>query len=80
LQPNSKKGFDTLNFITEFLGDLGSWLSGFWGLVSDTIDGALALFWNDTTGLTILGTLMLFGLAVGLIYFGMGFVQRLIRK
>ena len=69
-----------MNFITEFLSDLGSWLSGFWGLVSDTIDGALALFWNGTTGLTVLGTLALFGLAVGLVYMGLGFVSRLIKK
>lgn len=70
-----------MTFITEFLAQLGAWLSGFWGLVSETIDGALALFWDSTTSkLTIMGTLLLFGIAVGLVYMGLNFVQRLIKK
>jgi len=68
-------------FITQFLDALGAWLSGFWGLVSDTMDGALSLFYNATDSeLTILGVLLLFGIAVGLVYLGLNFVMRLIRK
>ena len=70
-----------MDFIAEFLAIVGAWLAGFWGLVSDTIDGSLALFYNSVTNnLTIFGILSLFGLAVGLVYMGLQFVQRLLRK
>ena len=68
-----------MTFITDFLAILGAWLSGFWGLVSDTLDSALGIFW-DGTNLTIFGVLMLFSIAVGLVYMGLGFVSRLIHK
>ena len=68
-----------MTFITDFLAGLGAWLTGFWGLVTDSIDAALGIFW-DGTNLTIMGYLGLFGLAVGLVYMGIGFVTRLIRK
>lgn len=66
-------------FITDFLAILGAWLTGFWVLVSDTLDSALGIFW-DGTNLTTLGILLLFGIAVGLVYMGLMFVMRLVRK
>lgn len=68
-----------MTFITDFLAQLTAWLTGFWGLVGDTIDAALGIFW-DGTNLTIMGTLALFGLGVGLVYMGLNFVMRLVKK
>lgn len=69
-----------MTFITEFTGAIGDFLDAFWPMVVSSIDSAIAIFWDGTTGLTVLGYLAVFGLAVGLVYLGMGFVQRLIRK
>jgi len=65
--------------IAEFLEALGDWLTGFWGLVGDTLEAAIAIFF-DGTDLTVLGVLLLFSIAVGLVYMGLNFVTRLIHK
>lgn len=66
--------------VTDFLGIVGEWLTGFFGLVGDTITSAISLIYVADTGFTLVGTLMLFGLAVGLVYFGINFVVKLVKK
>ena len=65
--------------IAEFLEALGAWLTGFWDLVSDSLTASVAIFF-DGTNLTVLGVLLLFSIAVGLVYLGLNFVTRLIHK
>ena len=69
-----------MSFATEFLSHLGTWVTGFWGIVTDTITQAITIFYDSTTGLTTLGILALFGLGVGLVTYGMSFVMRLLKK
>lgn len=67
-----------MDMVTEIINVITSWLTGFWTIVSSSINGAVVLFYDgsvDGEGLTVLGILGLFGLAVGLIYFGIGFVR-----
>lgn len=67
-----------MEMVQEIIAIITSWLTGFWTIVSSSINGAVALFYDGSVegeGLTVLGILGLFGLAVGLIYFGISFVR-----
>lgn len=67
--------------VQEIIETITSWLAGFWTLVSTTIESAVSLFWDaETSKLTVIGVLGLFGLAVGLVYLGLMFVMRLFKK
>lgn len=67
--------------ITEVIQTITDWLAGFWTLVSTSIESAVSLFWDaETSKLTVIGVLALFGLAVGLVYLGLMFVMRLFKK
>lgn len=66
--------------VTHFLGIVTEWLTGFFGLVGNSITSAVELIYIPETGFTLIGSLMLFGLAVGLVYFGINFVVRLVKK
>ncbi len=57
------------------------WLTMFWEFITSSINSAISLFYDATNSeFTIIGILALFGLAVGLVYLGLNFVMRLIRK
>lgn len=67
--------------ISDIISDVGAWLSGMWTFVTDTIDGAVAIFYGgDPAGLTPIGTLALMGLAIGLVTLGLGFVTRFFKR
>ncbi len=66
--------------VTDFLGIVTEWLTGFFGLVGKAITSAIELIYVVDTGFTLVGSLMLFGLAVGLVYFGINFVVKLVKK
>lgn len=67
--------------IEQFLETILAWLTGFWGFVSASITSGVGIFWNATTStLTPIGILGLFGVAVGLVYMGLGFVSRFFKK
>lgn len=64
--------------VQDFIDIVGDWIQGMIGWLGSVFSGVTQLFYDD--GFTFLGILMLFGLAVGLIYFGIGFIVRLIKK
>lgn len=66
--------------VTDTTTTVGKWLTGMIQWLSAVFTGITALFYIEGTGFTILGVLMLSGLAVGLIYFGIRFVTKLIKK
>lgn len=67
--------------VTEIITTITDWLTGFWTLVTSTIESAVGLFWDATDSkLTVIGVLALFGLAVGILYLGLTFVMRLFKK
>jgi hypothetical protein len=65
-----------VNLVTEIISTITTWMTGFWTFIKATIESAIGLFYNTTDGLTVIGVLALFGLAVGLVYFGISFVTR----
>ena len=44
------------------------------------MNSVVGLFWDNTTGLTMIGTLLLIGLGVGLVWTLISFVTRLVRR
>lgn len=67
--------------IAEFIEVVGEWITGMLTWLGSIFTGVTGLFWDTTDSeFTFLGLLLLFGLAVGLIYFGINFVTRLIKK
>ena len=68
-----------MDFITEFLEGVQAWVTGFWDIVISTLESAVGIFYN-TDGFTLIGYLTMFGLAVGLVTLGMGYVRSLVKK
>ena len=57
---------------------IGSAITAFGGVIGNGFASAVALFW-DGTALTDTGTLMLIGAGVGLVWFAVTLIMRLVR-
>lgn len=69
--------------VQDFIEVVGQWITGMLSWLTSIFTGITKLFYDSSAeggGFTFLGMLMLFGLAVGLIYFGINFIRRLIQK
>lgn len=64
--------------ITAIFQAVGQAITAFGGVIGNGFSSAVALFWNGTA-LTDTGTLMLIGLGVGLVWFAVTLIMRLIR-
>lgn len=69
-----------MSIITQIFEVVSSVVTGFLTAITSALNGVVAIFWDATNGLTFIGTLMLLGLGIGLVYFAITFVTRLIRK
>jgi len=67
------------NIVTEIFNLIASALSGFFTVISDGITSVTALFWVPATGFTLVGTLTIIGLGVGLVWVLIRFVTGLVR-
>ena len=68
-----------MSIIQEVISTITSWVTGFMGAVIDVIEGLIPVFYDDS-GLTVLGVLGLMGISIGLVRFGINFVQRFFLK
>lgn len=68
-----------MSIIQEVISTITTWITGFMGAVIDVIEGLIPVFYNDN-GLTVLGVLGLMGISIGLVRFGINFVQRFFLK
>ena len=68
-----------MSVIQEVISAITSWITGFMSAVLDVIQGLIPLFYNED-GLTVLGALGLMGISIGLVRFGINFVQRFFLK
>ena len=69
-----------MNIVTEIFDLIADALSGFFTVVSDGITSVTALFWVPATGFTLVGTLSLISLGVGLVWVLIRFVTGLIKR
>lgn len=68
-----------MSIVTEVISTITDWVTGFMSAVLNVIQGMVPLFY-DENGLTILGVLGLMGISIGLVRFGISFVQRFFLK
>lgn len=69
-----------MSIVTEVINTITQWVTGFMGAVLDVIQGLIPLFYDAEGGLTVLGVLGLMGISIGLVRFGISFVQRFFLK
>ena len=69
-----------MGIVTEIISAVGEWITGIFGWLVSAVQGVVAIFYDSTEGLTIVGVLLLFGLAMTLVFFAFRFIRGLIRK
>lgn len=58
---------------------IGNVITAFAGVIGSGFTSLIALFYDATNGITLLGTLMLIGVGVSLVYWAFRLVRRLVR-
>jgi hypothetical protein len=64
--------------IADLLQVVGEWITGVFGWITDAFEGVLQIFYDD--GFTVLGTLLLLGLAMSLVFFALRYIRSLISR
>jgi hypothetical protein len=65
--------------VADFLDIVGDWITGVFGWITDAFEGVLEIFY-DETGFTVLGILLLLGLAMSLVFFALRYIRSLISR
>lgn len=68
-----------MGIVSEVISVVGEWITGVFGWLVSAVEGVVTIFY-DTEGLTIIGVLLLFGLAMSLVFFAFRFIRSLISK
>lgn len=68
-----------MNIVTEIFELISDAFTGFFGVLNTGITSIIGLFYNNTSGFTLLGTLLLIGLGVGLVWTLISFVTGLVK-
>ena len=68
-----------MSFVSELFSLISEVFTGFFGIIETGLTSVVGLFWDSTAGLTMVGTLMLVGLGIGLVWTLISFVTRLVR-
>lgn len=67
--------------LADIIQKVGEWITGIFGWLGSAITGVVSVFYNETdNSLTLVGVLLLFGLAMSLVFFAFNFIKGLIRK
>jgi hypothetical protein len=67
--------------ITDLLQIVGAWIEGVFEWITDAFEGVLEIFYDTTTStFTVLGTLLLLGIAMGIVFFALRYIRSLIAK
>jgi len=69
-----------MDFVTELFSLISDVFTGFFGIINTGLISVVGLFWDSTTGLTMIGTLMLVGLGIGLVWTLISFITGLVRR
>lgn len=69
-----------MSIISEVINTITQWVTGFMSAIIDVIEGLIPVFYDAESGLTVLGVLGLMGISIGLVRFGINFIQRFFLK
>ncbi len=67
------------NLVTAVFDGAGDAVTGFTGVLNDGMTGVSSLFWNGTS-LTMLGTLLVASIGIGVVYFGFRLIKSLLHR
>jgi len=67
-----------MSVVTDLLQIVGEWITGVFGWITDAFEGVLEIFYDD--GFTVLGALLLLGLAMSLVFFALRYIRSLISR
>lgn len=66
--------------IEDFTTTVAEWITAIVSFIVDAFAGVIPIFYDETTGFTFYGILMLFALAVGFVSLALGWLTRLLKK
>jgi hypothetical protein len=78
-----------MSVVTELLSIVGAWIEGVFGWFAGAFEGVLEIFYDTTyTGVrdassskfTVLGILLLLGIAMGIVFFALRYIRSLISR
>ncbi len=71
-----------MSVVTDLLQIVGEWITGVFGWITDAFTGVLEIFYTtgEDGGFTVLGTLLLLGLAMSLVFFALKYIRSLIAR
>lgn len=69
-----------MDIITDIISVVGDWITGIFGWLGSAVTGVTSIFYDSTDGLTLVGRLLLFQLAMVLVFFAFKFIMSLVRK
>ncbi len=70
-----------MSVLTELLTIVGAWIEGVFGWITDAFKGVLEIFYDtNTEAFTVLGVLLLLGLAMSLVFFALRYIRSLISR
>lgn len=65
--------------VTKIIEVVGQWVTSFTTMFVDIFETLVSIFYNAETGITLIGTLSLAGLGIGLVYFAYKVIRRLMK-
>lgn len=68
-----------MTFVSELFDLISEVFTEFFGVIQTGLSSVVGLFWETETGLTMIGTIMLVGLGIGLVWTLIRFVTGLVR-
>ncbi len=70
-----------MGIITDIIAVVGAWITGVLDWIASAVEGVVSVFYDgETSKLTLVGVLLLFGLAMSLVFFAFRFIMGLVRK
>ena len=71
-----------MSVVTDLLSIVGAWITGVFGWITDAFTGVLEIFYTtgENGGFTVLGVLLLLGLAMSLVFFALRYIRSLIAR
>ena len=67
-----------MSVINDLLAIVEAWIIGVFNWITGAFEGVLEIFYDD--GFTVLGTLLLLGLAMSLVFFALRYIRSLISR
>jgi len=70
-----------MSVVSELLTIVGAWIAGVFSWITGAFEGVLEIFYDtNLEAFTVLGTLLLLGIAMSIVFFALRYIRSLIAK